>query len=123
MNNEQAKFLELEELCKQDGFIHAYSYLCLRDCTIGFQGGLETDDLNHLTSSDRLIKTELSLLHGLMLKSGYNAVEISSDKLTQYVDSAEQILKDIHEAIKTSGMKNFSLENPKLSFESFFTEK
>ncbi len=123
MTNEQSKFAELEELCKREGFIHAYSYLCYRDCTIGFQGGLKSEDLSHLTSSERLIKTELSTLHGLMLKSGYDTKEIGSEELAELVDSADRILKDIHGAIKESGMRRFTLDNMKLSMGDFFSEK
>ncbi|WP_228398767.1 hypothetical protein [Limnobaculum xujianqingii] len=123
MMNEQSKFVELEELCKREGFLHAYSYLCHKYCTIGFQGGLKSEDLSHLTSSDRLIKTELSTLHGLILKSGYDIKEISSEELANLADSAELILKDIHEEIKKSGMKHFTLDNMKRPKEDFFSEK
>ena len=123
MNNEQSRFAELEELCSQEGFIHAYSYLCLRDCTFGFHGGLKTEDLSHYTSPERLIKTELSTLHGLILKAGYDTTEISSEKLTQYIESAEQILKGIHDAIKESGMRDFTHDKIPTSMESFFSKK
>jgi hypothetical protein len=103
MTKEELKFTDLVELCSRDGFIHAYSYLCHRDCTVGFLGGLKSEDLHFLSSPERLNKNELSTLHGLMLKSGYSTQEISSKELSLLVDSADKLLK--HETLNESCKK------------------
>ncbi|WP_456294871.1 SEC-C domain-containing protein [Vibrio sp. AK197] len=111
MSDESSKFLELEALCGSDGFIHVYSFLCHRDCTFGFHGGLKSEDLHHLSSPDRLNKNELSMLHGLMLKSGYNTMDITSDELIRNVDLVENILREIHDSLYDFGDFKFNNNN------------
>jgi hypothetical protein len=122
MTKEELKFSELVELCSRDGFIHAYSYLCHRDCTVSFLGGLKSEDLHYLSSPERLNKNELSTLHGLMLKSGYSTQEISSKERSLLVDSADKLLKEIHGTLNESCNERFTLENMKLAMGEFFSE-
>lgn len=118
---ENEKFIKLEELCSQAGFIHAFSYLCQRDCTIGFQGEFQGGDLHHLYTPERLIKTELSTLHGLLLKSGYDNSIIDSDRLKYLADRSEILLGEIHESMQARMMGQFTPQNMKKNESDFFS--
>ncbi|MFS1960090.1 YecA family protein [Vibrio lentus] len=120
---EKAAFLKLEELCSRDGFIHVLSYLSRRDCTFGYQGGVSGENLGHFYSPDRLIRTELSVLHGLILKAGSTTVNISDDKVRDWCLEAEGLLLEIHEALKDSGYQRFTKDNMKLGMEDFFSHE
>lgn len=122
MSVEMSKFQELETLCSERGFLHAYSFLSRRDCTLGFLGGLKSDDLMHLFGPERLIKTELSTLHGLILKAGYNTAEIDRGKIIELVERAEKLLSEIHDELKRSYYSRFTEKNMQLSMSEFFSE-
>ncbi|PTO54672.1 SEC-C metal-binding domain-containing protein [Vibrio splendidus] len=120
---ERVAFLKLEELCGRDGFIHVLSYLSRRDCTFGYQGGVTGENLGHFYSPDRLIRTELSVLHGLIQKSGITTVNISDEEIRDWSREAEEILEEIHEVLKDSGYQRFTKENMKLGMEDFFSHE
>ena len=68
MRTEQAIFDELASLCAAPGYVHAIAYLCHRDNMIRYAGEMKAEDMQHLFSKSRLIRTETSTLIGLMLK-------------------------------------------------------
>ena len=62
-------FKELEELCTSSGYIHAIAYLCFRDNMLIMSGEeITVDDILNQYSDERLIRTEISTLLGLILK-------------------------------------------------------
>jgi hypothetical protein len=65
---EKIVFNELSELCKSPGFVHAIAYFCYRDNMVFFEDKMKTDDMTHLFSIKRLIRTEISTLIGLMIQ-------------------------------------------------------
>lgn len=64
MRSEQAIFDELAQLCVSPGYVHAIAYLCFRDNMIRYSGEMKAEDMQHLFSKSRLIRTETSLLSG-----------------------------------------------------------
>lgn len=69
MRSEQEIFDDLASLCASPGYAHAVAYLCSRDNMIHYSGEMKADDMQHLFTKSRLIRTETSTLIGLMLKS------------------------------------------------------
>ncbi|WP_318515894.1 NERD domain-containing protein [Photobacterium leiognathi] len=120
---DEAELLEeLKTLCSKPGFIHAFTYLCRRDGTVSFVGGIKYEDLLKFYGNERLIRTELSTLHGLMLKSGYNTAPIDSKLIEEYANSAESILEKIHDTMKQGIADRFTPDNlKKMSMEEFFS--
>ncbi|HHF2953599.1 TPA: YecA family protein [Vibrio diabolicus] len=123
MSLENTTFEKLEELCSREGFIHVLSYLARRDCTFGYQGGLTGENLGHFYSPERLIRTELSTLHGLVQKSGINTVKISDEEIRDWSLEAEKLLAEVHESLKASTYQRFTDENMKLNMEDFFSQE
>jgi len=68
MRAEQTIFDELAGLCSSPGNAHAIAYLCFRDNMIQSSGEMKAEDMQHLFSKSRLIRTKTSILIGLMLK-------------------------------------------------------
>ena len=66
---EKEIFDELAGLCASPGYAHAVAYLCFRDNMIRYSGEMKAEDMQHLFSKSRLIRTETSTLIGLMLKN------------------------------------------------------
>ncbi|WP_411209335.1 hypothetical protein [Klebsiella variicola] len=70
--SESEVFSELESLCSSHGFIHSLALLsCINNITI-YEEELGSEDLQHLYEKERLIRTEISTVAGLMLKSEIN---------------------------------------------------
>ncbi len=66
---ESTVFAELAELCQSSGYAHAIAYFCWRDNIIRYDGeGLKPGDVEHMHSGERLVRTEISTLIGLMVR-------------------------------------------------------
>ena len=57
MRAEQEIFDELAGLCASPGYAHAIAYLCSRDNMIRYSGEMKAEDMQHLFSKSRLIRT------------------------------------------------------------------
>ena len=69
MRSEKDIFNDLAALCASPGYVHAIAYFCYRDHVVGFGDELKAEDYSKLFSMDRLIRTEISTLIGLMLRA------------------------------------------------------
>lgn len=68
MRTEQQVFDELAGLCASPGYAHALAFLCFRHNVVGYGGELRGEDYAKLFSQERLIRTEMSTLLGLMAR-------------------------------------------------------
>lgn len=96
MRSEQAIFGELAELCISPGYVHAIAYLCFRDNMIQYSGEMKAEDMQHLFSKSRLIRTETSTLIGLMIKREIDYTLPAPKTLDYYVKTTEALLEEIH---------------------------
>lgn len=99
MRSEQAIFDELAQLCVSPGYVHAIAYLCFRDNMIRYSGEMKAEDMQHLFSKSRLIRTETSTLIGLMLKRDIDYTLPAPKTLDNYVKTTEALLEEIHRAM------------------------
>lgn len=111
---EQEVFADLESLCKEDGFIYAYSILCTRDnFMIKKLGDESLDSIQKWYSPERLIRNELNTLQGLMIKRKQELDPIDTDRIMIQVARADSLLKEIHDSM------TFHPENMKLMVDSW----
>ena len=96
---EQEVFDDLAALCISPGYLHAIAFLCYRDSLVRYSGEIRAEDMQHLYSSDRLIRTEIATLIGLMVKGNIDYEIPSPDILQQYIDKTEALLAEIHKSI------------------------
>lgn len=102
MRSEQAIFDELTKLCSSPGYIHAIAYLCFRDNMIRYSDEMKPEDMRHMFSKTRLIRTEISTLIGLLLKNDIDHRVPSPDVLQQYIDKTEALLEEIHQSMSAA---------------------
>lgn len=102
MRAEQEIFDELAGLCASPGYAHAIAYLCSRDNMILYSGEMKAEDMQHLFSKSRLIRTETSTLIGLMLKSPIDYTLPPPLVLEKYIEATEALLEELHRAMSAS---------------------
>jgi len=102
IRSEQAIFDELAELCVLPGYVHAIAYLCFRDNMIQYSGEMKAEDMQHLFSKSRLIRTETSTLIGLMLKRDIDYTLPAPEALDEYVKTTEALLEEIHHTMSAA---------------------
>ena len=95
-------FAELTEVCSSPGYVHAIAYLCFRDNTIKYADTVTTDDVLQQFSMDRLVRTEISTLIGLVCKTQLNTKLPPPNIVQQYIDNTDALLKEIHHSMMTS---------------------
>ncbi len=96
---EQDIFNDLASLCLSPGYIHAIAHFCLRDQVVGYGDALRGEDLAKLFSFDRLIRTEISTLIGLMVRGPRDFARPDEATLGQYIERTETLLKELHEVL------------------------
>jgi hypothetical protein len=96
---ESAVFNDLETLCRSPGYVHALAYLSFRDNFVGYQEELTGNDLAELYRPERLIRSEISTLHGLLTKGNVDFTHPGPKALQGYADQSEQLLEDLHLAL------------------------
>lgn len=93
--SESEIFSKLELLCSSDGFIHVLALLSCINNTTFYEGELSSKDMQYLYEKERLIRTEISTIAGLLLKSEFNMTypgEVILSKLTEDVNSSLAVL-------------------------------
>ena len=118
MRPEQTIFEDLAKLCSSAGYVHAIAYLCFRDNMIAYSGEMKSEDMQHLFSSTRLIRTETSTLTGLLIKSDIDYTLQSPSVMQQYIDKTESLLEEIHKSISALMWRGFGPKEVK-NFDPF----
>jgi hypothetical protein len=101
--SEKEIFDDLASLCASPGYIHAIAYFCFRDHIIAFGDTLRGEDYAKLFSFDRLIRTEISTLIGLMLRAPRDLKRPEETVLVGYLEHTESLLKELHKALNEPG--------------------
>ncbi|AYN20066.1 SEC-C metal-binding domain-containing protein [Alcaligenes aquatilis] len=97
---EESQILEdLATLAASPGYVHAIAHICHRDNVIHIKGKLEPSDMDQLFSSERLNRTELTTLIGLMAKKPLNLSQQPSDVVEDYVMRTDSLMKELHDAM------------------------
>lgn len=114
-------FSDLASLCVSPGYIHAVAYFCFRDHVVGFGDELRSEQYAKLFSFDRLIRTEISTLIGLMLRAPRDLTLPDQNVLAQYLERTEALLRELHEALNEPGRASLiaALANPAKSANPF----
>jgi hypothetical protein len=100
LRTEKQVFDELAALCTSPGYIHVIAHFCFRDHVVGYKEKLKGEDYAKLFSHDRLIRTEISTLIGLMVRS---ARDHSLPKLAEFERLATKtaaLLRELHDVLK-----------------------
>lgn len=98
---EKEIFNDIEELCLNEGYIYVLAWFCLRDDMIIYSDQMQVSDMEHTFSPDRLIRTEISTLAGLMSKGDINLICPPTETFQQLVVKTDTLLKELHSVFYT----------------------
>lgn len=91
---------DLEKLCASAGYAHTLAFICWRENFIGYdKNELKPDDLGKMKSFNRLIRNEISLLIGLMVKSPLSLEQPSIADYQVQMEGTERLLNELHHAM------------------------
>src|ERR1017187_4153412 len=97
MKSEAEVFAELAALCQSEGYVHALAFLCFRDNIVRYAGEMKPKDMLPMFSSERLIRTEVSTLIGLMIQGEMNWTMPSPQVLQEHIDRTDSLLRELHD--------------------------
>ncbi|MDD2272055.1 MAG: SEC-C metal-binding domain-containing protein [Desulfuromonadaceae bacterium] len=96
VREENAVFDDLLKLCSSPGYPHVIAHFCYRDNIVLYAGDMKPDDYLHMFSMERLIRTEISTLIGLMCKQPIDFKLPDPDEMQKLIDETESLLKELH---------------------------
>lgn len=79
--SEAEVFAELADLASSEGYVHAIALICCRDNLIPYVDDLKASDLQKLYRRDRLIRTEITTLLGLLARRTITTVNCEKTSL------------------------------------------
>lgn len=97
---EESQILEdLAMLAASPGYAHAVAHICQRDNVIYIKGYLQPSDMDRMFSRERLIRTELTTLIGLMAKRPVDLSPQPFDVVERYVERTDVLMRELHDAM------------------------
>lgn len=97
---EQDVFDEIAELTATPGYAHAIAFLCVRDNFVWHRrDGMQAEDMQHLYSRSRLIRTEMSTLIGLMVRAGVDLGARPPADVDTLVKRTDALMEELHRSM------------------------
>lgn len=100
MRTEQEVFLDISNLCRSPGYIHAIVYFCHRENTVMYDRMLKAEDIHYRAPA--IVRTEISTLIGLLIKEEIDHALPAPRVLQEYIDQTEVLLREIHEILAST---------------------
>lgn len=99
IRSEAEVFADLGMLAKSPGYVHAIAQICYRDNLVTYIEDMKASDLQKLFSRDRLIRTEITTILGLLARNPIDTTLPSPKALQEYVVRTDALLLELHHAI------------------------
>lgn len=99
LRSEQEVFDDLAALASTPGFAHVIAYLCLRDNFTWYREEMRAEDMQHLYSRSRLIRTEMSTLIGLMARTSFDLSSEPPPDAQTIVDRVDALMEELHRCL------------------------
>lgn len=96
---EQEIFDELGALVATPGFAHVIAGLCARDNFTWYKDEMRAEDMAHLYSRSRLIRTEMFTMIGLMMRSDPDLAAPAPANPGMLATRAETLLSELHDSM------------------------
>lgn len=117
--SEQEIFDELATLCASPGYAHAIAYICFRDNIVRFSKEIKPEDMHEMFSSERLIRTEISTLIGLMVKVELDLAAPKPKRIQEYIDRTDKLLTELHQSMNNGWLTGLTPESLAEGFNPF----
>ena len=99
VRSEAEVFGYLAALAREPGYAHAIAQICYRDNLVSYTKEMKASDLQKLFSRERLIRTEITTVLGLLARGPIDVTQPDANTIQEYVDRTDRIMKELHEAI------------------------
>ena len=96
---EQTIFDEIGRLCVSPGYIQALAFICFNDNFIGIGDEVSGQDFLKMYSWDRLIRSEIMTLVGLMVKRPIDFTLPDPATIQEYINETQRLMKELHNAM------------------------
>lgn len=113
-------FSDLAQLCRSPGYIHALAFFSFRDNIIRYNETLDAEAMESQHATERLVRTEISTLIGLMVTAPVDYSLPEPAVLQGYIDRSQALLTEMHHAMSSSWFKSFSKIDGQLTFTDPF---
>lgn len=108
VRSEKAIFSDLEKLCNSPGYAHTIAYFCFRDNTIKYIDQMSVQDVIDNYSTEKLVRTEISTMIGLMCRKKPNTGLPSPKTAQQYIEKTEELLQELHHSMMEPVRQSFN---------------
>ncbi|MHB9352997.1 YecA family protein [Pseudomonas amygdali] len=99
-------FADLMELTAQPGYAHAIAYICHRDNLVAYKGEWKASDMSHLFDPNRLIRTEITTLLGLMVRQPLELTLPDIQIIEIYVFRSDELMAELHGALNRPSIEH-----------------
>src|SRR5690349_5760437 len=99
MRQEKEIFDDLLALCTSPGYIHALATICFHDNMVPYAGELSAADFAGQYSPERLIRTEVNALVGLLIRRPIDFGIPSLDVTRDQIRRSYELLHELHQAM------------------------
>jgi hypothetical protein len=104
---EQELFEELGALAAEPGFAHVIAAFCARDNFTWYSDEICAEDLSHLYSRTRLIRTEMFTLVGLMARAQSDYAAAPPKNAGALAERTEALLSELHDSMSRCWIEAF----------------
>ena len=100
MRKEREILEDLSRLCRLPGYIHVVASICFMETLVTYNENLTTDDMKHLSSPTRLIRTEISTLIGFLIKNDIDYTLPEPSVQQEYFNNTYALLSELEQSIQ-----------------------
>jgi hypothetical protein len=99
IRSEEEVFADLSTLCAKPGYIHALAFICYRDNFVSFEKEMDAQDTMKLFSKERLIRTEITTLLGILVQNEINFEVPDVETVQLYAQETLSLMEELHASI------------------------
>lgn len=90
---------DLAKLTASHGYVHAIAQICQRDNLVIYNKELKSSDMEKMFGYNRLIRTEVTTLLGLMMRQPLEVTLPSPNAIEVYVARTDELMEELHHAL------------------------
>lgn len=94
--SESEVFVDLGVLTAKPGYVHAIAFICHRDNMVAFRDEYTASDLSELYGPNRLLRTEINTLLGLMVRQPLDLTLPEPAQIHAYVEKTDELMAELH---------------------------
>jgi hypothetical protein len=118
--SEAEVFADLARLCVEPGYIHAIAFFSFRDNLIRFGEALDADAMESQHAKDRLVRTEISTLIGLMVRAPISYGCPVLETLSRHIDETQALLAELHHTMTGPWRDGIKIEDGEIKIDDPF---